>query len=97
MKSFKRAISIILSLAVILSITVVPGYAVGDTFTVVLSATSDAQGNTPITKASAGETIYIHVNFEGNTEENNVCAFDLFLQYDENLLTVAKQTDFVGS
>ena len=96
MKRFKRAISIILSLALMLSITAVPGYAVEDTFTVTLSATSDYEGNNPITKASAGDVIFIHVNFEGNTEENNVCAFDLFLQYDKNLIEISSENDFWG-
>ena len=95
MRQIKRAISLVLSLAIILGIAVIPGNAQSG-FSVSFVATSDAAGNTPVSSVKAGDVVYIQVMYEGNTKANNICAFDLTVQYDSSLFTTAKTNDFVG-
>lgn len=86
-----RCLSSILVLALLLSIAVVPGYAgVRSTFGVTLEATSDSAGKTPVEYVKSGDTFYVYVRFSGNSQENNVCAFDLYISYDNDLITVSR-------
>ena len=91
MSRLKKCISSILVLALLLSIAVVPGYAnVRSTFGITLEATSDAFGNSPVEYVKKGDTFYVYVRFSGNNQENNVCAFDLYISYDNDLITVSR-------
>ena len=91
MSRLKKCISSILVLALLLSIAVVPGYAnVRSTFGITLEATSDASGNSPVEYVKKGDTFYVYVRFSGNNQENNVCAFDLYISYDNDLITVSR-------
>lgn len=91
MSRLKKCISSILVLALLLSITVIPGYAnVRSTFGITLEATSDASGSSPVEYVKRGDTFYVYVRFSGNSQENNVCAFDLYISYDNDLITVSK-------
>lgn len=91
MNRLNRCLSSILVLALLLSIAVVPGYAgVRSTFGVTLEATSDSAGKTPVEYVKSGDTFYVYVRFSGNSQENNVCAFDLYISYDNDLITVSR-------
>ena len=91
MNRLNRCLSSILVLALLLSIAVVPGYAgVRSTFGVTLEATSDSAGKTPVEYVKSGDAFYVYVRFSGNSQENNVCAFDLYISYDNDLITVSR-------
>ena len=89
MKRAKKLISLVLVFAFLMSLMIVSGFAVvRSTFSVGLSATSDYYGNSAITYAKKGETFYLRINFSGNSEENNIGNFDLFISYDKSLITI---------
>lgn len=89
MKRAKKLISLVLVFAFLMSLMIVSGFAVvRSTFSVGLSATSDYDGNSAITYAKKGEKFYLRINFSGNSEENNIGNFDLFISYDKSLITI---------
>lgn len=89
MKRAKKLISLVLVFAFLMSLMIVSGFAVvRSTFSVGLSATSDYEGNSAITYAKEGEEFYLRINFSGNSEENNIGNFDLFISYDKSLITI---------
>lgn len=89
MKQVKKLLSLVLVFALLLSLTTASAFAiVRSNFSIELEATSDYEGSNAITSTKEGETFYIRIKFNGNTEENNIANFNLYISYDKSLISV---------
>ena len=102
MKTFKRILSIIIAVIMILSITV-PVFAYdlkSSEFNLYFKVTSDMAGQHEIEVIKANESFFLQVMYKGNTAENNVAAIGLELFCNRDLVepnAASKATEAPGS
>lgn len=87
---FKKTISFILAVAIVLSLIVVPSFSddlKSSEFSLSLKVTSDATGNSEVSSIKKGEYFFLQIMFSGNTEENNAGAIGIELKCDRSLVT----------
>lgn len=90
MKLFKRALSLVLAVALVMSFAIIPGAAIDlkpSSLSLSLKATSDMAGNTEIKAVKKGNDFFLQIMFDGNTEENNVAAMGIEILCDRDLVT----------